>query len=309
LQRRAYEGDDKDLLQLYLKDIARYPLLTKDDEKLLAQSIEAGRDATIEFSGQLTTARRLELRRIEHRGAEAKRTFVSSNLRLVVSIAKRYQGSGVSLLDLTQEGNLGLIHAVEKFDWRKGFKFSTYATWWIRQAIFRGIAHTGRTIRLPIGVGDRLSAIQQAQAVLESRLHRRPTLDEVGAEVNLPPETVSEVMSYRSEPMSLSQPLLQDGDIELGDVVSDPNASSPFELAALSLLPREVDRLLAALTTREEEILRLRFGLDSGESRTLEQVGEHFKLTRERIRQIEARAICKLQDPLWDYDARELLNG
>ena len=302
-------GDDTDLVKLYLNDIGRYPLLTKGDEVRLAQAIEAGRDATAVFASgaTLTPAKKRDLRSIERRAADARQTFVLSNLRLVVSIAKKYQVSGMPLVDLAQEGNLGLIHAVEKFDWRKGFKFSTYATWWIRQAISRGISNTGRTIRLPVHAGDKLTALQHAQAVLESKLERSPTLAELGAELDLPLEKLVEVMGYRTDTLSLSQRLAHDGDAELADVVEDRSAASPFDKAALSLLPDEITRLLAPLTAREGEILRLRFGLDRGEPRTLEEVGECFNLTRERIRQIEARAMAKLRHPSSNIGASDLL--
>ena len=304
-------GDDADLVKLYLNDIGRYPLLTKGDEVRLAQAIEAGRDATAVFASgaTLTPAKKRDLRSIERRAADARQTFVLSNLRLVVSIAKKYQVSGMPLVDLAQEGNLGLIHAVEKFDWRKGFKFSTYATWWIRQAISRGISNTGRTIRLPVHAGDKLTALQHAQAVLESKLERSPTLAELGAELDLPLEKLVEVMGYRTDTLSLSQRLAHDGDAELADVVEDRSAASPFDKAALSLLPDEITRLLAPLTAREGEILRLRFGLDRGEPRTLEEVGECFNLTRERIRQIEARAMAKLRHPSSNTGASDLLIG
>jgi RNA polymerase sigma factor (sigma-70 family) len=255
----------------------------------------------------LTSDEKLELRRIEIRAANAQRTFVSSNLRLVVFIAKRYQSSGVPLLDLVQEGNLGLIHAVEKFDWRKGFKFSTYATWWIRQAVSRGIANTGRAVRLPVNVADTLGVVQQAQAFLESKLHRQPTMAEIGMEVGFPREKVVEIMGYRSEPLSLSHPLVDDGSAELGDLLEDRGTPLPFERVALSLMPGEIDRLLAPLTPREEEVLRLRFGLDRDEPRTLEQIGERLNVSRERIRQIEARALEKLRHPVVDIGARDLL--
>jgi RNA polymerase sigma factor (sigma-70 family) len=311
LAKERVERDEEDLVRLYLTDIGQYPLLTKDDEVRLAQAIEARVQAEEDLakSGkELTPARRRELKRIVRQGDEAQRTFVQSNLRLVVSIAKKYQASGLPLLDLIQEGNLGLMHAVEKFDWRKGFKFSTYATWWIRQAITRGIANTGRTIRLPVHAGDTLARVQKAQARLELKYGRPATLAELGAEVELPEDKLIEALRFRAEPLSLSEPLREDGDAELGDVVEDRSAESPFEMAATALLPIEISRLLAPLDDREREILRLRFGLDRGEPRTLEEVGEHFNLTRERIRQIEARAMSKLRHPSSDTGARDLLS-
>jgi RNA polymerase sigma factor (sigma-70 family) len=307
--KERVERDEEDLVRLYLTDIGQYPLLTKDDEVRLAQQIEGGTAAREELDGSdsLTAARKRELRREIRRGDEAERTFVQSNLRLVVSIAKKYQASGLPLLDLIQEGNLGLMHAVEKFDWRKGFKFSTYATWWIRQAITRGIANTGRTIRLPVHAGDTLARLQKARARLELKLGRPATLSELSAEVEMPEDKVTEALRFAAEPLSLSEPLREDGDAELGDVVEDRSAESPFEVAATALLPDEISRLLAPLDEREREILKLRFGLDRGEPRTLEEVGEHFSLTRERIRQIEARAMSKLRHPSSDTGARDLL--
>ncbi len=310
LPKERVDRDEEDLVRLYLTDIGQYPLLTKDDEVRLAQAIEGGVAARneLETKGSSVSApRRRELRRLVTAGEAAQQTFVESNLRLVVSIAKKYQASGLPLLDLIQEGNLGLMHAVEKFDWRKGFKFSTYATWWIRQAITRGIANTGRTIRLPVHAGDTLARVQKAQARLELKLGRPATLAELGAEVEMPEDKLVEALRFRAEPLSLSEPLREDGDAELGDVVEDRAAESPFEVAATALLPVEIARLLAPLDEREREIIRLRFGLDRGEPRTLEEVGEHFNLTRERIRQIEARAMSKLRHPSSDTGARDLL--
>ena len=296
---------------MYLSDIGQYPLLTKDDEARLAQAIEAGTAAEKELDEggtSLSPARKRELRRLVRAGEEAERTFVQSHLRLVVSIAKKYQASGLPLLDLIQEGNLGLMHAVEKFDWRKGFKFSTYATWWIRQALTRGIANTGRTIRLPVLAGDTLSRLQKARVRLETSLGRPPTLSELAADLEMPEAKVTETLRFAADTLSLSTPLREDGDAELGDMVEDRGAESPFDAAAISLLPEEIGRLLSPLDEREREILRLRFGLDRGEPRTLEEVGEHFNLTRERIRQIEARAMSKLRHPSADTGAKDLLS-
>ena len=311
MAKERVERDEEDLVRLYLTDIGQYPLLTKDDEVRLAQAIEGGVAARAEMDATktLTVARKRELKRSIKQGDDAERTFVQSNLRLVVSIAKKYQASGLPLLDLIQEGNLGLMHAVEKFDWRKGFKFSTYATWWIRQAITRGIANTGRTIRLPVHAGDTLARLQKARSRLELKYGRPATLAELAKEVEMPEDKVTEALRFAAEPLSLSEPLREDGDAELGDVVEDRSAEQPFEVAATALLPEEIQRLLAPLDEREREILRLRFGLDGkGEPRTLEEVGEHFNLTRERIRQIEARAMSKLRHPSSDTGARDLLS-
>jgi RNA polymerase sigma factor (sigma-70 family) len=304
-------GDDDDLVRLYLRDIGRHPLLSKDDEVHLAKLIEAGAAAraTLEAPGTISSAQRAALRRTARRGAAAQRRFVESNLRLVVSIAKRYQASGLPLLDLVQEGNLGLMHAVEKFDWRKGFKFSTYATWWIRQAISRGIANTGRTIRLPVHAGDQLLRVQRAGARLETELGRPPTDAELAAETGFGIDKVREALRFAIEPLSLSEPLREDGETELGDLVEDVGASSPFDQAAATLLPSAVAHMLGGLEPRERDVLRLRYGLDRGDPRTLEEVGDAFGLTRERIRQIEARALSKLRHPSIEAGARDLLAG
>lgn len=309
-RKKHGEDGDADLVRLYLTDIGQYPLLTKEDEARLAQTMEAGREAEAllaDPTAKVLPARKRALRRAHGAGAAAEKEFIQSNLRLVVSIAKRYQASGLPLLDLVQEGNLGLIHAVEKFDWRKGFKFSTYATWWIRQAITRGIANTGRTIRLPVHAGDMVGSVLKAQSHLEATLGRKPTMDELAAETSLTHQALTDALRWRSEPLSLSDPLGEDSDTNLGDVVADATARSPFEHAAEALLADEITRLFSPLDDREAKILRLRFGLDRGEPRTLEEVGELFNLTRERIRQLEAKAMCKLRHPSVDNGARDLL--
>ena len=303
------DREDEDLIRLYLSDIGRHPLLTKDDEVRLAQRIEAGAAARLQLAapGSIRAADKAKLRRTVKRGQDAERQFILSNLRLVVSIAKRYQASGLPLLDLVQEGNLGLMHAVEKFDWRKGFKFSTYATWWIRQAITRGIANTGRTIRLPVHAGDMLTRLRKARIRMENELGRPATVAELSVELDMSEKKVSEALRFAAEPLSLSEPIRDEGEAELGDMIEDGGAVSPFEAAAATLLPGQIAEMLALLDGREREILRMRFGLDRGTPRTLEEVGAHFHLTRERIRQIEARAMSKLRHPSVEVGARDLL--
>ena len=300
---------DEDLIHLYLGDIGRYPLLTKDDEARLARAAEAGRHARAELAAQGTCSpdRVRELRRVVEVGEAAVETFVNGNLRLVVSIAKRYRRADAPLLDLVQEGNLGLIHAVEKFDWRKGFKFSTYATWWIRQAITRGIANSGRTIRLPAHAGELLQQALRSRGRLESELGRRPSVSEMAADLDVSAEQVAAVLRHANAPGSLSETVGHESDAELGDLLQDPAAVSPAEAAAAALLPGQVAKMLAALDEREREIIRLRFGLDRGDPRTLEEVGVRFGVTRERIRQIEARAMSKLRHPTASGDLREML--
>ena len=307
---RTDRDPQEDLVRLYLNEIGRYPLLTKADEERLGSAVALGLDAAAELArpgAPPSPGRRRQLRARVAAGERATTEFCQANLRLVVSIAKRYQASGLPLLDLVQEGNLGLLHAVEKFDYKKGFKFSTYATWWIRQAITRGIANTGRTIRLPVHAGDLVNRVQRAQSRLEAQLGRRPAPEEVASEVGLTPGRVVEVLAMSTEAVSISAPLSEDGDGELGDVIEDVTALSPLEEAMANAVPTELARLLAVLDEREREILRLRYGLDQGEPRTLEEVGERMHLTRERIRQIESRALCKLRHPSLETGARDLL--
>jgi RNA polymerase sigma factor (sigma-70 family) len=308
--KRRVEHDDEDLVRLYLNDVGQFGLLSKDDEVRLAQQIEAGNTARELLSAQdgLAPDAARELRRTARHGADAQQTFVQSNLRLVVSIAKKYQSSGVALLDLIQEGNLGLIRAVEKFDWRLGFKFSTYATWWIRQAVRRGITDSGRVIRLPEHASAALDRVQQARSRLEVTFHRPATLTELAAEVEMSEIKVAEVLRFAAAPLSFAQPV-GDSEAELGDFIEDQAGLSPSDAAILALLPADVAPLLEVLNERERRLITLRFGLDRGDPRTLEEVGETFHVTRERIRQIEARAMSKLQHPSTSIDARELLDA
>jgi RNA polymerase sigma factor (sigma-70 family) len=309
--QQRVERADQDLVRLYLNDIGRYPMLTKADEVRLAQAIENGVAAEQRLGNgdQLTPGEQRELRRIVRAGQAARTTFVQSNLRLVVSIAKRYQGSGQPLLDLIQEGNLGLMHAVEKFDWRPGFKFSTYATWWIRQAITRGVANTGRMIRLPARVASRLSQVQRARWSLEFQLHRPATLAEIAAEVEMTEEKVAEVLRFSVEPRSLSEPLREGSDNELGDFIEDQHSPAPFDSTLMELSALNVTTLLGSLDERERRIISLRFGFDRGEPRTLKEVGTHFDVTHERIRQIEARAMSKLRRCATQGQVRSLLDA
>ena len=303
------EAGEQDLVRLYLDGIGQYPLLTKEDEVRLSQSMEAGRDAAavLDSGTKVTPAKKRELRRVRRAGEEATEAFVNSNLRLVVSIAKKYQSADMPLLDLIQEGNLGLIHAVEKFDWRKGFKFSTYATWWIRQAIGRGIDNTSRTIRLPVHAGDQIRRLLRMRSQMEGELGRTPTAAELSEAMQMPEEQIADLLRYGAEPVSLESPIGAEGDTELADIVADMSAPSPFDVVADGMLGGEIEKLLAPLDEREREILRLRYGLDRGEPRTLEEVGDVLQLTRERIRQIERTALSKLRHPSADTGAHDLL--
>ncbi len=304
------EHEALDPVRLYLEEAGQHPLLTRNDEARLAQEIEDGHAAR-SLSGDgavmLTPTERRAIRRRIRKGEDAHLTFVLANLRLVVSIAKRYRASGVPLLDLIQEGNLGLMHAVDKFDYRKGFKFSTYATWWIRQAISRGIANTGRVIRLPVHAGDLRLRLLRTLSQLELRLGRSPSHAELANELDITEEKVRETLRVAPDPLSLEQPLSDEGDGVLGDLLEDRGALSPDDAAVAAMLPGEVRRILDRLSERERRVIELRFGLDCGEPRTLEQVGELFDLTRERIRQIESRAIAKLSHPSYSTEVLDLL--
>jgi RNA polymerase sigma factor (sigma-70 family) len=295
---RSSERDSTvDLTRRYLSELGSYPLLTADQEVELAKAIEAGRVAEVELAaGEVTRARRRALD-LEVSAAEtARRTFIQSNLRLVVSIAKRYQGTGMNLLDLIQEGNLGLMRAVEKFDHRKGFKFSTYATWWIRQSIGRGIADKGRTIRLPSHLVDTMAVLSKASATMLKTLGREPTPAELAEETGLPVERVQVALRAAPDLVSLSASIGED-DGELGDLLADDSAETPFEAAAMSIARDDLQDLLDYLNPREREILSLRFGLEGDQPLTLDEVGRRFNVTRERIRQIEAKALTKLRHP------------
>jgi RNA polymerase sigma factor (sigma-70 family) len=302
------ETQDDDLVRLYLDSIGRYPLLTKEQEWDLSRLIHEGRQAKERVAkGDLKPARKRQLVAAVELGEAATEQFINSNLRLVVSIAKRYQSSELPLLDLVQEGNLGLIHAVSKFDWRKGFKFSTYATWWIKQAISRGIDNTGRTIRLPVHAGDQVRRLLRTKRQIEGQTGRTPTFAELAQALDISERQVIELLQQGTDPVSLDSRVGPEGESELGDIVADVLSPSPFDVVTEAMLGSEIEKLLATLDVREQEILRLRFGLDRGDPRTLEQVGIELNLTRERIRQIERAALSKLRHPSAKTDSRSLL--
>lgn len=300
----------EDPVRMYLKEIGKVPLLSADEEVELAQNMEDGAVATEKINvlkGRLDGASEEEkaeikaeiktLQRDVDKGADAKKRLAEANLRLVVSIAKRYVGRGMLFLDLIQEGNLGLIKAVEKFDYKKGYKFSTYATWWIRQAITRAIADQARTIRIPVHMVETINKLIRVSRQLLQELGREPSPEEIAKEMNMPVERVREILKISQEPVSLETPIGEEEDSHLGDFIKDDNVPVPADAAAFTLLKEQLEEVLGTLTEREQKVLTLRFGLEDGRARTLEEVGKEFNVTRERIRQIEAKALRKLRHP------------
>ena len=292
-----------DPVRMYLKEIGKVDLLTAADEVDLAMKIEAGLEASNRLEAaengeiELTRAEMRRLTRVENVGLEAKQALISANLRLVVSIAKRYVGRGMLFLDLIQEGNLGLIRAVEKFDYEKGFKFSTYATWWIRQAITRAIADQARTIRIPVHMVETINKLVRVQRQLLQDLGRDPTPEEIGAEMDMSADRVREIQKISQEPVSLETPIGEEEDSQLGDFIEDSQAVVPPDAASFSMLQEQLTQVLDSLADRERKVIELRFGLVDGHPRTLEEVGREFGVTRERIRQIESKTLAKLRHP------------
>ena len=292
-----------DPVRMYLKEIGKVNLLTAAEEVDLAMKIEAGTEAAEKLEAneagelELTRSEIRRLMRIEDVGLDAKQKLISANLRLVVSIAKRYVGRGMLFLDLIQEGNLGLIRAVEKFDYTKGFKFSTYATWWIRQAITRAIADQARTIRIPVHMVETINKLIRVQRQLLQDLGRDPTPEEIGKEMDMSPDRVREIQKISQEPVSLETPIGEEEDSQLGDFIEDSSAVAPPEAASESMLREQLDQVLDGLADRERKVIKFRFGLEDGHPRTLEEVGREFGVTRERIRQIESKTLAKLRHP------------
>jgi RNA polymerase primary sigma factor len=306
----AMKTPTSDPVRMYLKEIGKVPLLTAEEEVDLAKRIEAGLFASEKIA---TTTKKVpdklrkELEAIERDGQIAKRKLVEANLRLVVSIAKRYVGRGMLFLDLIQEGNLGLIRAVEKFDYTKGYKFSTYATWWIRQAITRAIADQARTIRIPVHMVETINKLIRIQRQLLQDLGREPTPEEIAHEMDLTPDKVREILKVSQEPVSLETPIGEEEDSHLGDFIEDSDAVVPIDAASFILLQEQLDSVLHTLSEREKKVIQLRFGLTDGHPRTLEEVGREFGVTRERIRQIESKTLSKLRHPSRSQKLRDYL--
>jgi RNA polymerase primary sigma factor len=302
-----------DPVRMYLKEIGKVPLLTAAQEIDLAMKIEAGLEAAArieeaeELAAQLDRAEKRRLHRIEQVGLDAKQQLVEANLRLVVSIAKRYVGRGMLFLDLIQEGNLGLIRAVEKFDYTKGFKFSTYATWWIRQAITRAIADQARTIRIPVHMVETINKLIRIQRQLLQELGREPLPEEIGEKMEMTADRVREILKISQEPVSLETPIGEEEDSQLGDFIEDSEAVVPPDAASFSMLQEQLSKVLDQLSERERKVIELRFGLIDGHPRTLEEVGREFGVTRERIRQIESKTLCKLRHPSRSQRLRDYL--
>ncbi|HEY8555981.1 MAG TPA: RNA polymerase sigma factor RpoD [Actinomycetes bacterium] len=309
----ALKAPTNDPVRMYLKEIGKVPLLTAEQEVILAKAIDEGEAATAEIdkatdNGRKVSPTRLrELQRTERHGQLAKKKLIEANLRLVVSIAKRYVGRGMLFLDLIQEGNLGLIRAVEKFDYNKGFKFSTYATWWIRQAITRAIADQARTIRIPVHMVETINKLIRIQRQLLQDLGREPTPEEIGREMEFSPEKVREILKVSQEPVSLETPIGEEEDSHLGDFIEDSDAVVPVDAASFILLQEQLDSVLHTLSEREKKVIQLRFGLTDGHPRTLEEVGREFGVTRERIRQIESKTLSKLRHPSRSQKLRDYL--
>ena len=300
-----------DPVRMYLKEIGKVDLLSSDEEIELAQVMGLGNEAELKLkeSGEdLDEATRAELEKAVKAGDKAKQRLAEANLRLVVSIAKRYVGRGMLFLDLIQEGNLGLIKAVEKFDYTKGYKFSTYATWWIRQAITRAIADQARTIRIPVHMVETINKVIRVSRQLLQELGHDPSPEEIAEEMGMPVDKVREILKIAQEPVSLETPIGEEEDSHLGDFIEDDNASEPAEVASYTLLKEQLIDVLDTLTPREEKVLKLRFGLEDGRTRTLEEVGKEFNVTRERIRQIEAKALRKLRHPSRSKKLKDFLN-
>ena len=309
-------GGSSDPVRMYLKEIGRVPLLTADEEVVLAKRVEAGLNGRAhleELAGYDTleaTAERKQIDCVIADGLDAKKQLIQANLRLVVSIAKRYVGRGMLFLDLIQEGNLGLMRAVDKFDYTKGFKFSTYATWWIRQAITRAIADQARTIRIPVHMVETINKVLRVQRQMLQELEREPTIDELAERVDLTPARVREIHRISQDPLSLDSPVGEEDDSNLSDFIEDMQADSPADAAARKLLYEAVEEALQDLSEREQQVVRLRFGLDNGgQPRTLEEVGKEFGVTRERIRQIESKTLAKLRHPQRSQKLRDYLDG
>jgi RNA polymerase primary sigma factor len=300
--------ESDDTVSLYLREVGNIPLLTADQEVDLAQRIENGVAAQTMMMAGASGERRVELERIVSDGERARHHLTKANSRLVIAMAKKYMNQGVPFLDLIQEGNLGLMKAVEKFDWRRGYKFSTYATWWVRQAITRAIADQGRTIRVPVHMSDRIRRLFQVNRHLEQVLGREPTLEEIAAELELSEDKVQWMMRIARSPLSLEKPVGEDQESELGDFIQDEEAPAPPEAAADGMLREEIDAMLHALSPREARVLELRFGLLDGRTHTLKEVGEKFGVTRERIRQIETEALTRLRNPVRAGRLRDFLD-